>query len=337
MASSRYSANGPNPSPLAVATNRIAIAGAGLAGCAAAIAARAAGAEVVIYDPARAAKHKVCGEFLTPEIEPVLTSLGLWAEFEGLRPARMSRMRLIFHGRAAESQFETPAYGLSRIALDGLMKRAALATGAVHIPERAPADCAILAHGRTQPSNGDRIFGFKAHFTGPVSDAVELFFFDKGYIGVNPVENGVTNVCGLASESLLRDVAFDPDRLASRLDGRLSNLRRSMNWLTTGPLVYHRTADPSRFLSGDALQFVDPFTGTGMTIALWTGALAGRMAAANESPANFYGQAIQALDRQRVVCALLRRALAWTPSSRIAPLIPPAWLYVLTRPKLENR
>ncbi len=319
------------------ATKPITIAGAGLAGCAAALAARAAGADVDIYDPARTAKHKVCGEFLTPEIEPVLKTLGLWPDFLAQEPARMSRMRLIFDGRAAESRFPTHAYGLSRLALDSLLRKAAIASGARHIAERAPAGCAIVAHGRTQPSKGNRLFGFKAHFKGPVSEAVELYFFEQGYIGVNPVENGVTNVCGLASESLLRDVAFNPDRLLDRLGGRLSPHRRQMDWLTTGPLVYHRTADPARFLTGDALQFVDPFTGTGMTIALWTGALAGRLAAKNRPTTEFYETARHALNRQRATCEWLRLALSISPTRALAPLVPPAWLYALTRPKLESR
>jgi flavin-dependent dehydrogenase len=320
-----------------VATKPVSIAGAGLAGCAAAIAARTAGAEADLYDPARAARHKVCGEFLTPEIEPVLKALGLWDRFLGQQPARMSRMRLIFDGRAAESRFETPAYGLSRLALDTLLREAAVDSGARLRVERAPADCTIVAYGRTQPSKGDRLFGFKAHFSGPVSDAVELYFFERGYIGVNPVEDGITNVCGLAAESLLRDVGFDPDRLLDRLGDRLGPYRRQMDWLTTGPLVYHRSADAARFLTGDALQFVDPFTGTGMTIALWTGALAGRMAAAAETPTAFYRRAGTALDGQRARCQWLRQALAWKPSRAVAPLIPPAWLYALTRPKLESR
>ncbi len=320
-----------------MATKPVTIAGAGLAGCAAAIAARAAGAAVELYDPARAARHKVCGEFLTPEIEPVLKELGLWEEFLSRKPARMSRMRLIFDGRAAESCFESPAYGLSRLALDGLLRNAALERGALLRHGRAPADCLILAHGRTQPSNGDRLFGFKAHFDGPVSEAVELYFFDKGYIGVNPVENGVTNVCGLAAESLLRDVGFEPDRLLDRLGGRLGSHRRQFDWLTTGPLVYHCTADATRFRTGDALQFVDPFTGTGMTIALWTGALAGRMAANGEAPALYYRHAGNALHWQRTACQWLRRARSIRPSRMLAPLIPPSWLYALTRPKLESR
>jgi len=69
------------------------------------------------------------------------------------------------------------------------------------------ADCTIVACGRTQkPTRRDRLFGFKAHFDGPSDDAVELFFGLSGYIGVNPVEEGVTNVCGIAPESVLAHV-----------------------------------------------------------------------------------------------------------------------------------
>ena len=154
---------------------------------------------------------------------------------------------------------------------------------------------------------------------------------------MNPVENSVTNVCGLAAESLLREVAFDPDRLLERLSERLTGMHRKINWLTTGPLVYNRTVEPDRFLTGDALQFVDPFTGTGMTIALWTGALAGSMAAGGATPERFYREAEAALKAQRRKCAMLRRALRWKPTRAIAPLVPPAFLYALTRPKLESR
>ena len=71
--------------------------------------------------------------------------------------------------------------------------------------ERVTGKLDIVAYGRQFSSSGrDRLFGFKAHFRGPVSDAVELYFFDDFYVGVNPVEGGLTNVCGLGSEAGLR-------------------------------------------------------------------------------------------------------------------------------------
>ncbi len=55
------------------------------------------------------------------------------------------------------------------------------------------------------------MFGFKAHFEGPVNDAVELFFFRGCYVGVSAIENGITNICGIAPEETLRACEFHMD------------------------------------------------------------------------------------------------------------------------------
>lgn len=324
--------------------SRVRIAGAGLAGSAAAIAALRAGAPVRMWDPSRVPKHKVCGEFLTPEIGPVLESLGLWDQFLAENPARMTRMRLIFNGRAAESRFPEPAYGLSRYKLDALLRGEAEARGAEWVVERVPGQVDIVAHGRQVASAGsDRLFGFKSHFLGPVSDAVELYFFDGFYVGVNPVENGYTNVCGLGSEAALRRIHFDYDSLVDSAPGlaeRLRPMSRALDWLSTGPLVYQsRLADPpaSELLAGDALQFIDPFTGTGMSIAIWSGALAGQTVAQKLPAAEYYGKLRAGLETQHLWCQRLRHAISLGWPLRFAPFLPPKWLYALTRPKLEGR
>jgi len=323
---------------------RVRIAGAGLAGSAAAIAALQAGAPVRMWDPARIPKHKVCGEFLTPEIEPVLRQLDLWEPFLAENPARMTRMRLSFGSGVSEGRFATPAFGLSRYRLDGLLRNEAERRGAEWIVERVPGQVDIVAHGRQAANTGrNRLFGFKAHFRGPATDAVELYFFDDFYVGVNAIEGGLTNVCGLGLESGMRRLGFDYDALvASRpeLADRLRPLTRCLEWLTTGPLVYDsRLAAPptDMFLAGDALQFVDPFTGTGMSVAIWTGALAGRFAAENRSASEFYGTVRSGIARQYKWCGLLRGAMQKRWPLSIAPFLPPSWLYSLTRPKLECR
>lgn len=323
---------------------RVRIAGAGLAGSAAAMAALRAASPVRMWDPARIPKHKVCGEFLTPEIGPVLEKLGLWDRFLAARPARMSRMRLHFGLGATESRFSEPAFGLSRYCLDALLREEAERRGAEWVVERVPGKVDIVAHGRQFSSSGrNRLFGFKAHFRGPVSEAVELYFFDDFYVGVNPVEDGVTNVCGLGSEAGLRRLQFDYDALVAShpaLADRLQPMSRAMEWLTTGPLVYQsRLPEPpeNELLAGDALQFVDPFTGTGMTIAIWTGALAGQWAAEGRPMAEYYATVRSGVSRQYRWCGLLRAAMEKRWPMRLAPLLPPAWLYALTRPKIERR
>ncbi|MBM3784368.1 MAG: hypothetical protein FJW30_08395 [Acidobacteria bacterium] len=319
----------------------IRIAGGGLAGSAAALAVRQAGRQAWVWDPAPLPRHKVCGEFLTPEIEGVLQSAGLWDRFAALQPARMSRMDLIFDGRRRSSRFPVPAYGLSRFNLDRLLYDSAKDAGAEYRRERAPDTVDILAHGRQASGpRGGRTFGFKAHFEGPVSEAVELYFSSGFYAGVNPVEGGVTNVCGLASEAVLASVNFNFDELLDRhspLRERLAPMRRVMDWLTTGPLVYELHAATSVLRAGDALQFVDPFTGTGMTIAIWSGLEAGRVAAAGGDAAGYYQSVRRRLDGQFHWCRRLRLALEHPVFRRLAPVIPPVLLYRLTRPKIENR
>jgi len=41
---------------------------------------------------------------------------------------------------------------------------------------------AVLAWGRYSiAATGERLFGFKAHFIGPVDDAIEMFFLSGGF------------------------------------------------------------------------------------------------------------------------------------------------------------
>ena len=90
------------------------IRGGGLAGTAAAIAARRAGAPVTVIEKSSFPRHKVCGEFLSPEVLPILGELGLRQAFLALQPALMRRAVLNFGGREKRFSLPEPAYGLSR-------------------------------------------------------------------------------------------------------------------------------------------------------------------------------------------------------------------------------
>jgi hypothetical protein len=50
-----------------------------------------------------------------------------------------------------------------------------------------------------------RNFGFKRHYiaASPTRDSIDLYSFSRGYLGVNAVEGGITNICGLAHASRL--------------------------------------------------------------------------------------------------------------------------------------
>jgi flavin-dependent dehydrogenase len=319
------------------------IVGAGPAGSAAAIAACELGCPVRLFEKSAFPRHKVCGEFLSPGVRPVFEQLGVLAEVERLRPARITRVNLHFaHGQKNWTLAEE-ALGLSRYSLDNILYQRALSAGAVPMKELwtapgAPERRLILAHGRlTTGRRGSRLFGFKAHFRGPVSDAVELFFPSGGYAGVCCVEDGITNVCGIASERLLRKINFDFDELLRRwplLAERIRPLERCWDWLSTGPLVFgnHFDAATSSYLAGDALGFIDPFTGSGILGGMVTGRMAGMAAAQNLPVRDHVRMCRQALGRQFATAGLFRSVVRAGLADWLARFVPGRLLFYLTRP-----
>jgi menaquinone-9 beta-reductase len=319
-------------------SNSVSILGGGLAGCAAALSTLAQDRMATIFDPARMARHRVCGEFLSPEVRDSLDQLGVWSLAEACRPALMYSMRIHFGRRVCTDRLPEPAIGLSRLRLDDLLRTAATRRGARFVAERQTASpgCVLATGRQTGAAAGDRIFGFKAHFSGPPGDAVELYFGDRFYVGVNPVEDGVTNVCGLAPESLLRRLDFSYDallELSPALRDRTRPLARTMNWLSTGPLVYGRRMQPGDvYAAGDAFSFIDPFTGAGMLNALETGRMAGIAAAMGQSPSAYRQAVLRRLQRPLLAAATFRGAIAAGVGPLLAPWIPGRWLFALTRP-----
>jgi flavin-dependent dehydrogenase len=325
----------------------VVVHGGALAGCAAALAARQEGASVTVYEKSRFPRHKVCGEFLSAGVERVFMQLGLWDSFLALRPARMTRLELHFPARTFRYSLPHPCWGLSRFALDAWLQAETCKAGADWRHELAPplppGDArVVLAHGRKESApKGSRVFGFKAHHSGPPTETIELHFLDGCYVGVNPAENGIVNVCGLGPEAVLARHGFDYDALCDcipTLRARRQSLTRQMDWLSVGPLVYRnppkQTACEGVYPAGDALGFVDPFTGTGMLNALLSGALAGHAAARGEPVDAYLRQCRRLLHQPFLISALFRQALASGLAERGAGWLPGWLLFRLTRAQL---
>jgi len=327
-------------------SSSITVIGAGPAGSAAAIAARTCGANVELYEKSRLPRHKVCGEFLSPGIVPILDRLGVWNTVQSAGAAPVRRVVLHFPRAQKTAALPDTAFGLSRFALDAILLHRALEAGA-HLRRCSGANGpgpVVFASGRvgntTAVARGDRLFGFKAHFDGPQDDAVELFFGRDIYVGVSSIESGRTNVCGLAREHLLAENAFDYDQICGAipsLRARLAPLERCMQWLSVGPVRYcdnlRANACQDVYLAGDALAFVDPFTGTGISNAIFSGELAGRCAAQSIPAAGYLQQCRRALSRSYAASAFLRRAFESGWADWLAPIASAAMLYRVTRPR----
>jgi flavin-dependent dehydrogenase len=310
------------------------IAGAGPAGASAAIALARLGRPPILYERSAVPRHKVCGEFLTPEIAPLLDDLGVGATFRQAGPARITHAELHFGRAGRRFRLGEPAYGLSRYRFDAMLVDAAVSQGAVLRNQLSPATPAIDARGRrSRARRGGRLFGFKAHFDGPANDAVELWFFEGGYCGLCPVEAGATNVCGLASEELLAAHDFQVEEMlaaAPHLRTRMSGISRRFDWLTTGPLRFGRGPATTTLAVGDALRFVDPFTGSGLLASVQTGVWAAEAFAGDRKA---YARRCAAFYRtQSAASAIIRRLLALGWAETLAGLIPARLLFRLTRP-----
>jgi menaquinone-9 beta-reductase len=136
-----------------------------------------------------------------------------------------------------------------------------------------------------QPSRfaGARLFGCKVHLRGVLGlrERGEMFFFRDGYGGLCDIEDGRTNLCFITTEATLRAAKGDRAKLleltlhtneAAR--ARLQNIETASEWLGTGPLTYGRQRSlPGVLAIGDAGAFIDPFTGSGMLLALSSGVL----------------------------------------------------------------
>src|SRR5579862_1418343 len=207
-------------------TNRINILGGGPAGASAALAALGEGARVQVIEKSRFPRHKVCGEFFSPEIALELQRLGVWEAFLASGPSRVARLALHIGAREKISRLPEPAWGLSRYTFDALLLDRAVANGAEVVKETTePVSIVATGRGSGASTRGRRLFGFKAHFEGPANDAIELFFFDGCYVGVAAIEGGRTNVCGLGPENVLARVNFEYDAVVEQSPALRDRLR----------------------------------------------------------------------------------------------------------------
>ena len=133
-----------------------------------------------------------------------------------------------------------------------------------------------------------RLFAGKVHMRGVtgLDSTGELYFFGDGYGGlteVEPDEGGRRfNLCFLTTETKFKEARGDRDSLLETTvmrnpvaRERLRNAVPCDEWIGAGPLVFGSQKSPRGVLAiGDAGAFIDPFTGSGILLALRSGELA---------------------------------------------------------------
>lgn len=183
---------------------------------------------------------------------------------------------------------------------------------------------------------GSRVFGCKVYLRGieDLRDLGELYFFRDGYGGLSEVEGDRVNLCFLTTEATLREAKGDRQRLLDltlrtnpAAKRRLQDAVIDGDWLGAGPIIYgRRRTMPGVLTIGDAAAFIDPFTGSGMLLALSSGELAAnvvnRAFVSGEHNVETLTRRFDQLHRAQFgwrlrICALLR-GLTFHPATRSA-------------------
>lgn len=146
---------------------------------------------------------------------------------------------------------------------------------------------AAKAGGGRRESKRMPLVAFKAHLenAGDAGGACEIYFYRGGYGGLSRVENGLSNLCFIVAARDVRARASDAERVMreivmsnSRAAATLGGARVRSEWLAVALESFgRRELVPAEGLLtvGDAASFIDPFTGSGMLMALESGELAG--------------------------------------------------------------
>ena len=108
----------------------VAIVGAGPAGSSMAAVLAQRGWHVLLVERDTFPRHKVCGEFISPEAQDTLHRLELYEEIATRKPLPLNGVKISScHGRTLQRGLPGEAWGLSRYEFDAGLAKAAVALG----------------------------------------------------------------------------------------------------------------------------------------------------------------------------------------------------------------
>jgi flavin-dependent dehydrogenase len=304
-----------------VSKTDVIVIGAGPAGLATAIAARANGLSVVLADHAVPPIDKACGEGIMPDGLSALAALGVNVPAEQAYPFR--GIRFLEGEIAVDATFpHGVGFGVRRTVLHELLTSKANDVGVemrwgARVSEIAndhvtingqPISCSWIVGADGQAStvrqkvgtgrahSEQRRFGFRQHFAiKPWTDYVEVYWSDCGQVYVTPVSEDEVCVALITSDPHVRlsQIPSAFPQLARHLAGASESTRAQ------GAITLTRQLDSvfsgNVALVGEASGSVDAITGEGMSLGFQqAAALASAMRAGSLQP---YEDAHRAIGR----------------------------------------
>jgi flavin-dependent dehydrogenase len=309
------------------------IVGGGPAGAAAACHLASGGCNVLLCERERQPRPKVCGEFLSASACAELAALGVSPAVLGAAPT--SHVRLVHGARQACAALPFAAAGVSRERLDeqllaravgcgahvrrglwvrrlehaGRAWRATLADGgAIEAPVvlLATGKHELRSHRRPRGAGAD-VIGFKMRWrlaraqAAELAGHVELVWFDGGYAGLQPIEQGLANLClvitaaafaqlGRSWPQLLDYVTGAAPHFGARLSGAKPAWPRpaTIAGVPYGHVHQDDAGGDGLYRAGDQFAVIPSFTGEGVALALRTARLAALQILAGDPAAAYH-------------------------------------------------
>ena len=354
--------------------SKIIVVGAGPAGASLAIRLAKSGFEVCLIEREKFPRHKLCGEFISPECLVHFADLGVLDEMLAVGGDRITET--VFYapnGRNVSVPSEwfgnsQGALSISRAEMDFRLLEKARELGVEILEEtqvvgvlfennqvcgvkvkskngetsEITADLTIDATGRANilgkfivksknkqiqnPKSKiqNRLVGFKAHLKNVNLEKgrCEIYFFRGGYGGLSFVEDNVANHCFLIKADIVKEIGQTHLLLEKvifenkRAFETMKDAAPVFDWLAVSVDGFGiKNLNPAKnlFAIGDAAAFIDPFTGSGMLMALESAEILAQIIAdtsfSSEIMAENYHLAYRKKFQRRLrICHLMRHA-----------------------------
>jgi len=292
--------------------SEVVVLGAGPAGCAAAIVLGEGGAKPLLIDRTLEPGDAICGGFLSWQTAARLEQIGCVPAKLGAH--RVDSLALYGPGRPLHMDLPEPSWGLSRRALDTVLRKLAVEAGAQFEVEAIRqvegnvlrgrlrqwhAKSLFLASGKHDVRGAGRPRGADDPALGlrvrlrpssglarRLAGRIELHLFDGGYAGIVLQEDGSANVCMAVRKSLFAEHRGDTTSLLSALARAHPHfaLRLEADWReadvdTIGAIPYGWSTAATRpgvFRLGDQCAVIPSLAGEGIDIAVASGMAAAR-------------------------------------------------------------
>jgi len=251
-------------------------------------------------------------------------------DLELLNSARLAGAEVIEGARVVSAAVERGRIASIEVRLIDGTRRSVAGGLFVDATGRGGALSRLVRGPERRPSGPDGLVGIKAHLdkVRPEDGVCEIYFFKGGYGGLSHVEDGKANFCFLVSAKTARSFIGKTNDLFSsilrqneRAGYRMSSAVPLHDWLAVSVTEFGlrgRQEVENLIAVGDAGAFIDPFTGSGMLMALESSELLASCIAA-ESLESFASERSRLFRPRLFISGILRRA-AFMPAAASAAI-----------------